>query len=99
MALIGARTFAARRPGIAVGFAQTLDEADRAADEIELFAQLVFQEALEAEMQRRFLIGEKQESWRRGFRLRDVVNAHGARFRRRSALQIHCLEPAIQFRR
>src|SRR5260370_6932750 len=70
------------------------------AGEIEFFAQLVFQEALKAEMQGRLLVGEQKKcGWGR-FCLRDVVDAHGARLWRAAALEIDVfLEPAIQIRR
>ena len=42
----------------AANFAQALDEADRGADEMKFLAQLIFEEALEAEVQRLVLIGE-----------------------------------------
>src|SRR6266849_613511 len=48
-----------------VALFQSLNEAKRRAIEIPLGAQLIFQEALEIEMQRLFLVGEEQEN-RRG---------------------------------
>src|SRR6266849_5548863 len=81
-------------------FAEALDEAHWRSGEIEFFAQLVLQKALEAEVQGRLLVGEeKKRGWRR-FCLRDVVDTHGARLWRAAALQIDVfLEPAIQIRR
>src|SRR4029077_19036476 len=80
-----------------VAFAEALDEAHRRAREVELRAKLIFEEALVAEMQRRFLVREDQERRRRGLCLGDVVDAHGARLGRAAALQIDILsEPAIQ---
>ena len=93
----GARLWFAR---VAFGFAQALDEADWRAGEIPFFADLIFEEALVAEVERVFLVGEDQERRRRSFRLREVVDLNRARFRRRAALQIDFfLEPAIQFGR
>jgi len=42
-----------------------------------LGAKAGFEEALVAEVQRRFLVGEDEERRRAILRLRDVVNAHG----------------------
>jgi len=46
---------------VAIAFAKTLDEADGRADKIEFGAKLVFEEALIAEVERFFLIGEDEE--------------------------------------
>src|SRR5437016_3001379 len=86
--------------GVAFAFAEALDEADRCADESEFGAKLVFQEALVAEVQRRLLVGEKEERGRRDFRLCNVVNAHGASLRSGAALQVDFfLEPIVEGRR
>src|ERR1700682_2051972 len=80
--------------------AQALHEAHGCAAEIEFFSELVLQKALVAEVQGRLLVGEQKERRRRRFRLRYVVDAHGARLRRAAALQIHVLlQPAVQVRR
>src|SRR5438034_8461771 len=48
----------------------------------------------------RFLIGEQKKGGRSGFCLRDVVDAHGARFRRAAALEVDFLpEPVVQDRK
>src|ERR1700682_5012833 len=84
-------------PGSLAALAETLHEAHRRAAEIEFLAQLVLQETLETEMQRGLLVGEEQKCGRRGFCLRDVVNAHGARLGRAAALQVDVFfQPAIQ---
>src|SRR6266849_5629605 len=59
-----------------VALFQSLNEAKRRAIEIPLGAQLIFQEALEIEMQRLFLVGEEQENRRGYLRLGHIVNAH-----------------------
>src|SRR6266404_7026951 len=80
--------------------AQALHKAHWRPGEIEFRSELIFQKALEAEVQRLLLIGEDEKRRRRRFRLRDVVDAHRARFRRGAALQIDVFfEPAIQLRR
>src|SRR5260370_34858363 len=74
-----------------------MQEKHGSGDEIEFGAELVFEEALVAEVQGNFLVGEEQKRGRRGFCLRDVVDAHGARLRRAAALEIDFLrEPIIQ---
>src|SRR5258708_8006849 len=81
-------------------FPEALHKAHGRSGEVELGAQLVFQEALEAEVQRRLLVGEQKKRGRRRFGLGDVVDAHGTRLRRAAALQIDVfLEPPIQVRR
>src|SRR5260370_41907479 len=93
-------TLRAARRGALVAFAKALDEADRSAHEIKLGAQLVFEEAFVAEVQWSFLVGEEEKGRRGDFRLRDVVNPHGARFRRGAALQVDfILEPIVEDRR
>src|SRR6266404_7628212 len=83
-----------------LAFAEALDESDRRANIVELGAQLVFEEALVAEVQRLFLIGENQKRGRRDFCLRHIVNADGASFRRGAALQVDfLLEPIVEDRR
>jgi len=83
-----------------LAFAHALDEADRRANVVELGAQLVFEEALIAEMQRLLLVGENEEGGWRDFRLRHVVDAHGASLRRGAALQVDfVLEPIVKHRR
>ncbi len=85
---------------VALGFAEALDETDRSAGEIPFGAELIFEEAFVAEMERIFLIGEEQERRRSGFRLHDVIDFDGARFRSRAALEIDFLfDPAIEFGR
>ena len=82
--------------GLAIAFAEALDEANGRAGEIEFGAQLVFEEPFVAEVQRSFLIGENEESRRRGFRLRDVVDTHGTRLGRGAALEIDVLlQPVV----
>ena len=66
--------------GFFAAFAEALDEADRCAGEIEFSAKLIFEKALEAEMERLLLIGEKEENGRSDFGLRDVLDAIRARF-------------------
>jgi hypothetical protein len=93
----GAR-FAASGAAVALGFAESLDETDWRAGEIPFFADLIFEEALVAEVERIFLVGEEKECRRRGFRLDEIVDFDGARFRRGAALEIDFfLEPAIEF--
>src|SRR5882762_1198794 len=90
--------FVARR--FVIALAEPLDEADGGADEVELSAQLILQEAFVAEMQRSLLIGENKKCRRADFRLGDVVNAHGASAGSGTALQIHFfLEPVVERRR
>src|ERR1700693_3560930 len=86
--------------GSLVALAEALHKTNRRSGEIELFAQLVLQEALEAEVQGRLLVGEdKKCGWRR-LCLRDVVDTNGTRLGRAAALQVNVfLEPAIQLRR
>src|ERR1700734_2588159 len=55
---------------------QALREANGRAGEVEFGAQLVFEEALIAEVQRLELISEKHKRGRRGSGLRDVKNLH-----------------------
>src|SRR4029077_8508901 len=79
--------------------AEALDEANRRSGEIEFLAQLVLQEALEAEVQRRLLVGEEKKCGRRSLCLRDVVDTHGACLGSAAALQVDVfLEPAIELR-
>jgi len=86
--------------GSVAALAETLYEAHRRARKIKFGAQLIFEEALVAEMQRGLLVGEKKECGRRRFCLRDVVDAHRASLGRAAALQIDIfLEPAIEVRR
>src|ERR1700738_2036604 len=81
-------------------FAEALHKSNGRSGEVELGAQLIFQEALEAEVQRRLLVGEQKKCGRRRFGLGDVVDAYRARLGRAAALQIDFfLEPAIQVRR
>src|SRR5579863_10380066 len=95
----GAR-FAISGAGVALGFAEALDEADWSAGEIPFFADLIFEEALVAEVERIFLVGEEQECRRRRFRLDEIIDFNRACFWRRAALEIDFfLEPAIQFGR
>src|ERR1700744_2966508 len=95
----GAR-FAASDAGVALSFPEALDEADWRAGEIPFFANLIFEEALVAEVERIFLVGEEQECRRRSFRLDEIVDFDGASFWRRAALEIDFfLEPAIEFGR
>ena len=98
----GARLWFARLrfARVALGFAEALDEADRRAGKIPFSADLIFEEALVAEVERVFLVGEKEKCWRRSFRLDEIVDFDRARFWRRAALEIDFfLEPAIEFRR
>src|SRR3954471_12528847 len=77
-------------------FAQALHEADGRADEIEFGAKLIFQKALEAEMQRLLLIGEQEKGRRSGLGLSEIVDPHRTRLGRSAPLQIDIfLEPAI----
>src|SRR2546423_8188386 len=77
-------------------FAQALHEADGRADEIEFGAKLIFQKALEAEMQRLLLIGEQEKGRRSGLGLSEIVDTHRTRLGRSAPLQIDIfLEPAI----
>src|ERR1700687_3968711 len=87
-------------PGSLAALAEALHKANRRSGEMELFTQWVLQEALEAEVQGRLLVGEdKKCGWRR-FCLRDVVDTNGTRLGRAAALQVDVfLEPAIQLRR
>src|SRR5262249_48700069 len=78
-----------------LAFFQPLPEAHGCPGEIECGAQLIFQEALIAEVQRAWLIGEKDERWRCSTRLCEVIDFHLAACRRSAASQIHTLEPAI----
>src|SRR5580658_7847126 len=78
-------------------FFQALGEADGRAEEAEFLAELVFQKTLVAEMQRLKLVGEKNESGRRGAGLGDVENLHFAAGWRGAARQVHFRDPAIQF--
>jgi hypothetical protein len=78
---------------------QALREANGRAGEVEFGAQLVFEEALIAEMQRLELIGEKHESRRRGSGLRDVEDFHLAAGGRGAFVEVHAGEPTIQFPR
>src|SRR5260370_40293593 len=83
-----------------LAFTEALDEADRRANVVELGAQLVFEEALVAEVQRLFLVGENQKRGRRDFCLRHVVDAHGARLRRGATLEVDFfVEPIVKDRR
>src|SRR5260370_7565517 len=85
--------------GVAVAFAQALDEADWRADKIEFGAKLVLEETLVAEVQRCLLVREKKECRRRNLCLRDVVDPHGAGLRRSAALQVDFfLEPIVEDR-
>src|ERR1700722_19072627 len=77
-------------------FLHALQEADWRADEIETFAELVFEEALVAEVQPLGLIGENNKRWRRGGGLRDVVNFHLACCRGSPAIEVHFRKPTIQ---
>src|SRR5580704_6125856 len=98
VALVAA--FARAGTRVAFGLAQALEKADGSTREVPFFANLVFQEALIAEVQRILLIGKNHERWRRSLRLRHVVNLHGPGLWRGPALQINFfLEPAIEFRR
>src|SRR6266481_5373543 len=86
--------------GSLAALAEALHKANWRSGEIELFAQLVLQEALEAEVQGRLLIGEDKKCGWRSFCLRDVVDTHGARLGCATALQVDAfLQPAIQLRR
>src|SRR5260370_28137615 len=79
--------------------AQALHKAHWRPGEIEFRSELIFQKALEAEVQLLLLIGEDEKRRRRSFSLRDVVDAHRPRFRRGAPLQIYVFfEPAIQLR-
>jgi hypothetical protein len=64
-----------------------LDEADGRAHEIKFRADLIFKEAFITEV-RIFLVGEHQECRRSNLRLRHVIDAQRARFRRGAALRI-----------
>src|ERR1700686_4913654 len=80
--------------GFFAALAEALDEAHWRADEGELGAQLVFEEAFVAEVQRLLLVGEDEERGRRRLCLGDVVDAYRTRFRSGAALQIDLfLEP------
>ena len=70
---------------------QPLIEADGRAGKIEFGAQLVFEEALIAKMQRLQLIGEKDEGGRRRGGLRYVENLHFAAGWGGPAIQVHFL--------
>ena len=95
----GAR-FAISGARVAFGFAEALDEADGSAGEVPFFAYLIFEEALVAEVERVFLVGEEEECRRGRFRLDEIVDFYRARFRRRAALEIDFfLKPAIEFGR
>src|SRR5215469_10315960 len=88
---------ASRPAGGLFALAQALHETDRRAGKIKFGAQLVFEKTLVAEVQRRFLIGEQEKGGRSGFGLRDVVDAHGAGFRRAPALEVDLpREPIVQ---
>jgi hypothetical protein len=76
-------------PGSGFALAQALDEANGGAGEIELGAELIFEEALEAEVQRRLLVGEQKKCGRRCLGLSDVVDTDWARLGRTAALQIN----------
>src|SRR6266404_1894926 len=75
-----ARSASTFRSASLSALAQALHETHRRAGKSELGAELIFEEALEAEMKRGLLVGENKERGRRGFRLRDVVDAHRAGF-------------------
>src|ERR1700688_369545 len=77
-------------------FLQALQETNGRAGEIETLAQLVFEEALVAEMQALGLIGEQNKCRRRCGCLRDIVDLYLARGGRSSAIEVHFLQPAVQ---
>ena len=84
----GARLWFAR---VAFGFAEALDEADWRAGEIPFLADLIFEEALVAEMERIFWLVKIRNVGGEVFACVEVVDLDRTRFRRRAALQIDCL--------
>ena len=78
---------------------QALREANGRAGEVEFGAQLVFEEALIAKVQRLELISEKHKRGRRGSGLCDVKNLHLAAGGRGAFVEVHTSEPPIQFPR
>src|SRR6185437_9491282 len=72
-------------------------KTDGRSGEVELLAELVFEETFIAEMQAANLIREKHESRRGHGSLRDVINFNFAAGWRSAAVQIDSREPAIEF--
>ena len=75
---------------------EALIETDGRAGEIESGAELIFKEALIAEMQRLQLVGEEHEGGRRGGGLGDVKDFDLAAGRRSALIEVHTFEPAVQ---
>src|SRR5690349_17898729 len=67
--------------GAALALADSLDEADGRAGEVEFLAQAVFEKALVTEVQFLPLVRKKNERRRRGGRLRNVINLYAMRRR------------------
>src|SRR5260370_9118812 len=90
-------TVGASTGGALLAFAETLDETDGRSYKIELGTKLVLEEAFVAKVEWGFLVSEEKKGRRGDFCLRDVINPHGARFRRGAALKINFfLEPIVQ---
>src|SRR5260370_36857829 len=89
-------TVGASTGGALLAFAETLDETDGRSYKIELGTKLVFEEALVAEVQRRFVVGKKKKRRRRDFGLRDVINHPGASLGRHAAVEVDSFfEPVV----
>src|ERR1700682_52234 len=93
----GARAGVAARGGARSAlFLHALKKADGCPDELELFAQAIFEKPFVTEMQPLGLIGEKNKrGWRRR-RLGHVENFNTPAERRSAALQINVCNPTVE---